>query len=160
VVWVGGVDSWNPLMKGIVTYSWWFQRIWKNYSQIRFDHFPGVKQKKILENHLENTSPTKKFHLKGWTNCRSKIDVLKKKMPSRWWLIAMAIASSLNWVMGPLPNGQNLWLINRCDKRYLKWSSKYGHPWFVHWQNMDVPSFLTAESPQILRFWYWLKYYP
>ena len=48
------------------------------------------------------------------------------------WLITMVIVSPLNGVMGPLPNGRILWLINRGDPNHLRvmgWSSKYLKVW-------------------------------
>ena len=45
------------------------------------------------------------------------------------WLITMVIVSPLTGVVGPLPNGRTLWLINGGDPNYLLSgipSSKYG----------------------------------
>ena len=77
-------------------------------------------------------------------------------IPFGKWLITMVTLSPLNGVVGPLPNGRNLWLINRGDPNHLQvmgWSSKYKRPYGkMGWESPGTKVFPYEKIP-CLRGW-------
>ena len=49
------------------------------------------------------------------------LDPTWRIIPCSKWLVIMVILSPLTGVVGPLPNGRTLWLINGGDPNYLRY---------------------------------------